>query len=232
MRLPEDSCLVLLKWHFVVLTIFISIGGFIGEHSQKQTTYPFSLTSYSSLHNYFMSLPSSVSITLFFDIKGITSSVITGENVTVGVQILGGSISSGCTRYVKKSMKDSILSTFLCYAHVYLYNWHTSETWRELPSHYCRLSNRYHQHVLCQVYRVDGIYARGHRSLTCLGCLWDSRHHLRQTDQKARGNQSTPIDLQLGSPALHLDNPQLRCERPDLGCRTLLTRLCWLKSHL
>lgn len=123
MRLPEDSCLVLLKWHFVVLTIFISIGGFIGEHSQKQTTYPFSLTSYSSLQNYFMSLSSSVSITLFFDIKVITSSVITGENVTVGVQILGGSISSGSMPYVKKSMKDSILSTFLCYAHVYLYNW-------------------------------------------------------------------------------------------------------------
>lgn len=147
-----------------------------------------------------MSLSSSVSIALFFDIKCHYAVGDHWRDITVGIKISGG-ISSGCMWYN-----------------------------REKPS------NRQHQHVLRHVCRVDGFYTRGHRSLsrgnavygsrrdeglrkeiimllprhnlTCLGRLWDSRH-VRGTDQKPSANQSFPMDLQLGSRALHLDSQQL-----------------------
>ena len=57
-----------------------------------------------------------------------------------------------------------------------LYNWHTVETWLELPSHPTyRPSNRQHQHVLRHVCRVDGFYTRGHRSLSRGNAVYGSR---------------------------------------------------------
>lgn len=76
------------------------------------TTHSFSLTFYSSLHRFFMSLSSSVSIALFFDIKCHYAVGDHWRDITVGIKISGG-ISSGCMWYNREKYEGFYIIHFL-----------------------------------------------------------------------------------------------------------------------